>query len=457
MSVHTSNKGLDLPIEGEPARDVVDQVTSRHVALLGQDYPGLRPTMHIQVGDDVRRGQLLFEDKKTPGLRFTSPGTGKVLAIHRGERRVFQSLVIRLSADERSGRAGISDQVSLSSYTGKDADSLTREEIRALLIESGQWTSLRARPFGRVANPADVPHSLFITAIDTNPLAASVEDVIDARREDFERGLRVLAKLTDGAVYVCTAESSSFPIPAPCRHEQFRGPHPAGTVGYHIHSLDPVDRNKTVWHAGYQDVLAIGSLVASGELDLERVVSLAGPAVREPRHIRTRVGASIDEIVSGRLQDGENRALSGSVLSGRKAMGEVLGYLGRFHIQVSAIREERERHFLGWLSPGGRKFSVKPAFLSSLLPKRNFAMTSSTNGSPRAIVPIGSYEKVMPMDLLPTFLVRALVMHDVERAEQLGCLELEEEDVSLLSFVCPGKTDFGRHLREVLTTIEKEG
>ena len=457
MSVHRSKKGLDLPILGEPARGIEDHDAPHRVALLGADYPGLRPTMHVKVGDEVRRGQLLMEGKKMPGVRFTSPGSGKVVAVHRGERRAFHSLVIELSSADRAGRVGAADQVSFASFTGRHPNTLGRDDVQSLLAESGQWTALRARPFGRVPDPATTPHSIFVTAMDTNPLAPHVEDVVEGRHRDFERGLIVLTKITDGPVYVCTADESSVPVPEPCRREVFRGPHPAGTVGYHIHRLDPVDRNKVVWHVNYQDVLAIGALFDNGELDLERVVSLAGPAVTRPRQIRSRVGASLDDMVEGELAAGENRVISGSVLSGRKAMGDELGYLGRYHLQVSVIREGREREFLGWLAPGANKFSVKATFLSTFLPGKKFAFSTSTNGSPRAIVPIGSYEKVMPMDILPTFLLRALVMGDVERSARLGCLELEEEDLALCSFVCPGKTDYGVHLRDVLTTIEKEG
>lgn len=456
MSVHRSKKGLDLPILGEPARGIEDHDTPHRVALLGADYPGLRPTMHVKVGDEVRRGQLLMEDKKVPGVRFTSPGSGKVVAVHRGERRAFLSLVIELSSADKAGRVGAADQVSFSSFTGSHPHTLGRDDVQSLLVESGQWTALRSRPFGRVSNPATTPHSIFVTAMDTNPLAPHVEDVLEGRHDDFERGLIVLSRLTDGPVYVCTADDTSVPVPEPCRREVFRGPHPAGTVGYHIHRLDPVDHNKVVWHINYQDVVAVGALFDKGELNLERVISLAGPAVTRPRQIRSRVGASLDDMVEGELASGENRVISGSVLSGRKAMGDELGYHGRFHLQVSVIREGREREFLGWLAAGANKFSVKATFLSTLLPGKKFAFSTSTNGSPRAIVPIGSYEKVMPMDILPTFLLRALVMGDVERSKRLGCLELEEEDLALCSFVCPGKTDYGVHLRDVLTAIEKE-
>lgn len=457
MPVHRSKKGLDLPIAGEPARGIEDHAAPSRVALMGADYPGLRPTMHVKVGDEVRRGQLLLEDKKNPGVRHTSPGSGKVVAVHRGDRRVFQSLVIELSSADKSGRVGAPDQVTFSSFTGSHPKTLSRDEVRSLLVESGQWTALRARPFGRVADPSTTPHSIFVTAMDTNPLAPRVDEALERRHGELERGLIALTKLTDGPVYVCTADESTVPVPEPCRREVFRGPHPAGTPGYHIHCLDPVDRNKTVWYIDYQDVIATGAMLDKGELFLERVISLAGPQVTRPRQIRARIGASLDDMVERELKDGENRVISGSVLSGRKAMGEALGYLGRYHSQVCVIREAREREFLGWLGPGANSFSVKPAFVSKLFPGKKFALTSSTNGSPRAIVPIGSFEKVMPMDILPTFLLRALLMGDVERAEHLGCLELEEEDVALCSFVCPGKNDYGVHLRKVLTAIEKEG
>jgi len=457
MSVHRCKKGLDLPIVGEPAGGIEDHDAPSRVALLGADYPGLRPTMHVKAGDEVRRGQLLMEDKKMPGVRFTSPGSGKIVAVHRGDRRAFQSVVIELSSADRAGRVGAPDQTSFTSYTGNHPNKLSRDDVRELLIESGQWTALRARPFGRVASPEVVPHSIFVTAMDTNPLAPNVVEALEGRHGDFERGLIALTKLTDGPVYVCTADDATIPVPEQCRREVFRGPHPAGTVGFHIHTIDPVDRNKTVWYINYQDVAATGRLFDKGELDLTRVVSLAGPVVTRPRQIRARVGVSLDDLVDGELASGENRVISGSVLSGRKAMSDALGYLGRYHLQISVIREGREREFLGWLAPGANKFSVKPAFLSKLIPGRKFALTSSTNGSPRAIVPIGSYEKVFPLDILPTFLLRAIVMGDVERAEELGCLELEEEDVALCSFVCPGKIDYGVHLRKVLATIEKEG
>ncbi len=465
MALHKIKKGLNLPITGEPQQQIEDAPAPGRVALVAADYHGMKPTMQVKVGDGVRRGQLLFEDKKTPGVRYTAIAGGKVTAIHRGARRALQSVVIELDDGERAGKA---DTVRFAADTGKHPAELSGDQVKELLLESGLWTALRARPFGKVADPAKKPHSIFVTAIDSNPLAADPTVVLQGREDDFERGVAALAKLTDGDVYVCTGAGTSWPVPrspgggqagdrARIKLEEFSGPHPAGTAGLHIHRLDPVDRRKVVWHAGYQDTIAIGKLFHRGELDVSRVVSLAGPAVTRPRLLRSRVGASTDDLASGETANTETRVVSGSVLSGRTAQGEVHGYLGRYHGQVSVLAEGREREFLGWLAPGASKYSTTSSFLSSFLPGKKYAFTTTTNGSDRAIVPIGLYERVFPIDILPSFLLRALAMGDVEQAEALGALELDEEDLALLTFVCPSKSEHGQKLRNVLTIIEKEG
>ena len=429
----------------------------RRVALLADDYVGVRPTMRVTVGDNVKRGELLFEDKKRPGVRFTAPAAGTVLAIHRGDRRSFRSIVIELSREEREGRGA--DATRLGSFSGRHPSGLSDDDVRELLVESGLWVSIRARPFSRVADPETRPQAIFVTAIDTEPFAPDVDVVLEGAHGPFERGLAVLSRLTDGVVYVCTALDSGVPMPVGerIRHEEFAGVHPAGTAGLHIHLLDPVARGKLVWHVGYQDVVAIGRLFETGELAVDRVVALAGPAQPRPRLVRTRLGASTADLLAAAPVDEGTRVVSGSLLSGRLAAGDMVGFLGRYHRQVCLIREGRDRELLGWLAPGLGKFSASRTFLSTLLPRRRFAFNTSTNGSRRAIIPVGLYERVMPMDLLPTPLLRALVMQDVERAEELGCLELDEEDLALCSFVCPSKLDYGAALRAVLTTIETEG
>lgn len=463
MAVHTINKGLDLPITGAPEQKIVDAAKVTRVAIVAADYPGMKPRMHVKVGDSVKRGDPLFDDRKTEGVMFTSPGAGKVVAVNRGEFRALQSVVVELSASEREGKPAPDEYRSFPTFTAGMGDTpakLSRDVVVALLAESGLWVSLRARPHGRVPAPkAAPPHSIFVTAMDSNPLAASVDVAIAGCEKDFERGLAVVGRLTSGKVHLCKAPGGKLPTPkqAELEVQEFDGPHPAGTVGLHIHLIDPVDRNKIVWHLGYQDVIAIGRLFATGKLEVERVVSLAGPTVKKPRLLRTRAGACLDEIVAGELENVENRVISGSVLSGRQAMGEQLGYLGRYHLQISALREGREREFLGWMKPGADMFSTSGAYVSALTPSKKFAFTTAANGSHRHMVPIGMFERVFPFDILPTFLLRALLIKDLSRAEELGVLELDEEDLALCTFVCPGKQDYGPILRDNLDTIWKEG
>lgn len=459
MAVHKIKRGLTLPISGEPEQRIEPSKPVTRVALVAADYVGMKPQMAVDVGDSVKRGQLLFIDKKTPGVRYTAPGAGTVVAINRGAKRALQTLVIELSPGEQSGAPGADEFAAFESYTGNDPAGLSRDQIKALLLESGMWTALRTRPFSRVPNPETTPNALFITATNTHPLAPSVDAVYEGHEADFERGVLCVSKLCDGPVFLCKHPGSKVSAGAHSgvRVEEFTGPHPAGNVGLHIHRLYPVNRQRVVWHLGYQDVIAIGALFRSGQLDVSRVISLAGPQVAKPRLIQSRIGVSTDELVAGELRDGENRVISGSVLGGRTAIGEVHGFLGRYTDQISVLLEGREREFLGWLSLGLNRFSTINTFLSRFTPTRKFAFTTSTNGSERAMVPIGMYERVMPFDLLPTFLLRAIIVDDVERAELLGVLELDEEDVALCTFVCPGKYEYGPILRRNLTIIEKEG
>lgn len=457
MGLHRIRKGLDLPIQGRPRQEIEPGPAPARVALLADDYIGMKPTMLVAAGDSVRRGQALFEDKKTPGVRYTAPAGGEVVAVNRGERRALQSVVIQLDAAELAGGG---DCVAFASFRGKHPTELPPQQVRDLLVESGLWTALRARPFGRVPPPAGVPHSVFITAADTNPLAPAVDPVLRGNEDHFARGVAALARVADSApLYVCKSQGSAVAAPSlpNVRLEEFAGPHPSGTAGLHIHLLDPVDRAKQVWHLDYQDAIAVGKLFATGALPVDRVVALAGPAVLRPRLLRTRLGAATAALTRRELAAGEVRVISGPVLSGRRAAGEVFGYLGRYHAQVCALREDARRRMLGWLTPGTGTFSVLNLFLAKWLPRRDFAFTTTTHGSERAMVPVGTYERVMPLDILPAPLLRALLMPNPERAEELGALELLEEDLALCSFASPEKADFGRLLRGVLSTLEKEG
>jgi Na+-transporting NADH:ubiquinone oxidoreductase subunit A len=442
MALHTLRRGLDLPLAGAPAQAVDRARATRRAAVLAADYPGLKPTMLVQPGDRVLRGTPLVEDKRMPGVRLASPASGIVQAVNRGERRALISIVVDVAADD-----GPDSTVPLDRGT----------DVRTLLLQSGLWAALRARPFGHVADPALRPAAIFVTAIDTRPHAPSVEILLRERGEDLRRGIDALLALTDGPVYVCTPPGLDLAPPADARVkvETFEGPHPAGLAGTHIHRLCPVGHSRSVWYAGCQDVAAIGRLVAGGILDVERVVSLAGPGVTRPRLLRTTLGASLDDLVAGEIAADPQRVISGSVLDGRTARGPVEGFLGRYHQQVSVLPEGRERELFGWIAPGSRKFSVFPVVLGAL-GRKPLALDTTTNGGRRAMVPVGAFERVMPLDVLPTFLLRALLMKDDERAEALGALELEEDDLALCTFVSPGKDDFGPLLRAALARLEKE-
>lgn len=442
-------RGLDLPITGSPEQVIADdgrQVKS--VAIVGFDYAGMKPTMQVAVGDRVKKGQILFEDKKTPGTYYTSPAGGVVAAINRGEKRVFQSVVVDIDGDEEE---------TFAQYEATQLSTLNREQVVDNLVKSGQWTAFRTRPFSKVPAVDTTPHSIFVTAIDTHPLAADPTVVIAEQSEAFGQGLEVIGRLTEGKVFVCQAANKQVSTGnAKVATEAFAGPHPAGLPGTHIHHLDPVNAHKSVWHIGYQDVIAIGKLFTTGKLYVDRVVALAGPQAEKPRLIRTRVGADLTALCAGEQKAGENRLISGSVFGGRSGKGP-FSYLGRYHTQVSILLEGSQRELFGWLSPGKDKHSVLGIFLSKLSPNRRLNFTTTTNGSARAMVPVGNYEKVMPLDILPTQLLRALIVGDTVVAQQLGCLELDEEDLALCSYVCAGKYEYGPILRDNLTRIEVEG
>jgi len=474
MALHKIEKGLDLPIPGKPLQVVRGETPCTRVAVVADDFPGMKARMRVEEGETVQRGQVLFEDRKRPGVLHTAPGAGRVIGIHRGQKRALQSVVIDLSDGERRGEPGPDEFASFASYTEAAPESLSRDQIRALLVESGLWTAIRERPYSKVPEPKSTADALFITAIDTDPHAPLPEVVLEDRMEDFILGTSLVAKLLDGPTYLCVSEYSEIGDRAPegVRVERFAGPHPSGTVGLHIHCLRPVNRNRSVWHIGYQDVAAVGRLFSTGRLDVSRIISIAGPTVEDPRLTRTRLGACVSQIVQSDLEAAEKvarkttgdadatieiRAISGSVLSGKRTHGDAFDFMGRYDRQISLLEEDREHVFLGWLTPGSNLFSITGIYLSKIFKPSRYRFTTNLNGSPRAMVPLGLYERVMPMDIMPTFLLRALIVGDIERAEELGVLELDEEDLALCTYVCPGKTNYGPILRKNLETIEKEG
>ena len=444
----TIKKGLDLPISGEPEQVIQNGPAISEVAVLGEEYVGMRPSMAVKVGDNVKKGQVLFSDKRNEGVLFTAPASGVVKEINRGAKRVLQSVVISVQGNE---------SIQFAKHESKQLITLERSKIVDNLVESGAWTAFRTRPFSKVPAIDAKPASIFVTAMDTNPLAADATVIINENQQAFTDGLALLAQLTVGKVYVCKGQAA-LPSSGVANVEEkvFTGVHPAGLAGTHIHFVDPVSATKQVWSINYQDVIAFGQLFTSGEVYSSKVISIAGPAISTPRLVRTTTGASIKELTAGELIDGQVRVISGSVLCGVTATGPH-AYLGRYHNQVSALVEGYEKELFGWGAPGLNKHSVARVFLSALNPAKKFSFTTTTGGSKRAMVPIGQYERVMPLDILPTVLLRDLIVGDTDGAQSLGCLELDEEDLALCTYACPGKYEYGSILRECLSKIEKEG
>jgi Na+-transporting NADH:ubiquinone oxidoreductase subunit A len=446
------SKGIDIPFKGSPSKSLSSKY-SNTVSVVGPDFKGMKPTMLVKEGEAVKRGQPLFIDKRYEGVNYCSPISGFVKKIQRGQRRVLENLIVERSSAEN-------DAFTYQGYKGPSLDSYHSDEVASLLKEAGLWVSFRTRPFSKVPNPERSPASIFITAMDSNPLAFDPELFIQDHQAAFLNGLKFIEKLKEVPVNVCVKNGYRFLVEETdkIKIHEFSGVHPSGNVGTHIHYIDPVSPSKEVWHIGYQDVVAIGYLFSRGEYFSERWVSVAGPGVKEPRVLKTIQGSDVLSLLDGELKSTNDnyRIISGSVLIGKK-VDEIFPYLGRFHQSIIALEEDRERVFLGWHDAGFSRFSVMRTFLSKLTPGKKFNFGTSTHGSYRAMVPVGAYEKVFPFEILPTLLLKALYSGNTDEAQLLGCLELDEEDLALCTYVDPGKVDFGPLLRKSLDTIQREG
>jgi Na+-transporting NADH:ubiquinone oxidoreductase subunit A len=441
-------RGLNLPLTGRPDQEITVGNGVSSVALQGTDFIGLKPRLLIEQGQQVLVGQPLFVDKRDPEVSYTAPASGTVTLINRGARRILQSVVIELDGSQ----AECDDYRSLA---GTDPASLSPADVATPLYKSGLWSAFRTRPYNKVPQSGTRPAAIFITAIDTQPLAADPALVVREHALAFTCGVRVIAQLTDGCVHMCTAPDWQGPAVEGAQHTEFAGPHPAGLAGTHINYLHPVGTDRTVWHIAYQDVIAIGKLFVEGQLWTERIVALGGQGFARPRLVSTQLGASIDDLTAGELVENLSvRLISGSVLNGHTATGPA-AWLGRYHTQVTALPERGKRKLFGWLRSGGYSFAGR---LSSHTPApAGQSLTTGQYGRLTAMLPIDAFDKVMPLDMLPGPLLKALLIKDTDQAQQLGCLELAPEDLALCTFVCPGKNDYGAVLLENLEQIERDG
>ncbi|HQM04375.1 MAG TPA: Na(+)-translocating NADH-quinone reductase subunit A [Tenuifilaceae bacterium] len=441
-------RGLNIPMEGRAENVLVRKNMSETYGVKPLDFPGLLPKLEVQEGDVVRAGTPLFYDKYRPEVKFSSPVSGEVVEIRRGERRQILEVVVKANGS-----------VEYQVFGAAQPAALTRNQVVEKLLVSGVWPYIRQRPFGIVANPNDTPKAIFISCFDTAPLAPDMDFSIQGEDENFQAGIDALSKLTPGKIHLgLNADypaASAFAKANGVEHHYFRGPHPAGNVGVHIHHIDPIGKGDVVWVVNPLDVVIIGRLFLKGIYDASRVIALAGSEVTSPRYYRVISGAQIDSITSGNLNSNiELRHISGNVLTGTKV--EPFGYLGFYDNMVTVIPEGNHYEFFGWMSPGFNKFSASRTFLSRLTPWRKFKFDTNLHGGKRAYVITGQYEKVMPMDILPVHLIKAILANDIERMEQLGIYEVVEEDMALCEYVCTSKTDVQQILRKGIESLIKE-
>ena len=443
MATYTIKKGLNLPIAGSTSTtDCVQGAAAQQVALLPQEAWGIKVQMLVAVGDQVKVGSPLFCDRRDPDVIFTSPAAGTVAAVNRAARRAVQSVVIDV--------ANFDEHAEMPSSDG------SRASLVATLAASGLWPNLRQRPFDKVALSSATPQAIFVTATDTNPLAVDPLHLVAGRETDVQAGLKAMLTLSGGKVYFNTDGAndwSAFLVEGVEQHA-FKGPHPAGNAGVHINALHPVNLARNVWHVDVQNLADMGAYLNSGKVPTARKVAVVGPAASKSEIVETQRGASMDVFSS--YANSAVRFVSGSLLAGATANpGEEKGFLGRFAQQVSIVDDAPEREFINWMKPIGSRWSMSGTYLAKFV-KKSFTTDTDLNGGERAIVPIGSYEKVMPFDIMPTQLIKALASNDVTMAEKLGVLEIVEEDIALCQYVCPSKVDITDMLRTMLTLIEKE-
>ena len=435
------SKGLDLPISGTPSLNITDEPKCSSVSLLGNDFVGMKPTMMVRIGEKVKAGQKIFEDKKNPGIFYTSPAGGEVKSINRGDKRKFLSVEIEISDNEDFEYFDLSHKH-------------RPNEIKQSLINSGTWNAFRTRPFNRTPSIDSSPKALFINCCDTNPLSADPYSIINHDKDLFDEGLNILLSLFDCNIHLCYQNDNFDLSNKQIQYHQFNGPHPAGLTGTHISKIHPVNLNNSVWSINYQDVMSIGYLKINQKIRTHKIISLGGPSVFEPSLLNVRICGNIDEISAGKIKE-NGRLISGSVLHGHTSEG-VMSYLGFYDSQISCLPDEVNEFFMNWLLPGSNLHSKLNVFISSFIKPKNFIFNTSIGGGDRAIVPISSYEEVIPMNILVTQLLKALVVGDTEMAIDLGMLELVPEDLALCSYVCPSKYDYASILMDNLNNLYLE-
>ena len=473
----TIRKGLDLPISGAAEKRLTDARSIMTYAIKPTDFVGLTPRLLVEEGEMVDVGDALFCDKSDERIRFTSPVSGRVKAIVRGEKRKLLEVVVEM--DPKSFGSARPDSKSSPIPMGANA-------IKEAMLQCGLWTQLRQRPFGTAASPDDNPKAIFVSTFSSAPLAPDYDFIMRGKEEALKKGLEALAKLTNGKVHVCFRPNQRLAKQLSTLNSQLsthyiKGSHPAGNIGTQIAHIDPINKGEIVWTMNLQDVAVLGELVATGIYKPERIVAVTGPNTKNPHYYRVRFGACLAEITKAQLLNDEypkmdandatkeNRVISGDILSGTQIAAD--GFLSAYDDLVSILPEGDYYDFMGWLMPGFRKFSFSRTFLSGFMPKSTFKpmgielprfekfwkFDTNTHGDMRPLVFTGNFERVFPFDIYPTQLIKACIIGDIELMENLGIYEVEPEDFALCEFIDTSKTDIQTIIREALEKLRKEG
>ncbi|HAM98076.1 MAG TPA: NADH:ubiquinone reductase (Na(+)-transporting) subunit A [Marinilabiliales bacterium] len=442
------SKGLNIPLKGKAEKILSPgQIIGSTIALKPTDFPNLTPKAAIKEGDKVKAGDVIFYDKNTPEIKFTSPVSGTLKSIVRGERRKILEFVIEADSI-----------IEYQQFTVGDVANLSKEQITELLLNSGTWPFVRQRPYNIIANPTDTPKAIFISGFDSSPLAPDLDFLLNGQDADFQKGIQALKKLTEGDIHLTVngvfPTSKLFENTKDVELHTIVGPHPAGNVGIQIHHIDPMNKGEVVWFIHPQDVLIIGRLFNKGIFDATRIIALTGSEVEKPRYYRTILGSSIDKFLKDNIKPGNHRYISGNVLTGTRIGKE--DFLGFYHHQITVIPDGNQYEFMGWLAPGFNKFSLSRTFFSWLMPNKEYVINANVRGGRRALMITGNFEKVFPMDLLPMQLLKAMIIEDIDLMEKLGIYEVVEEDFALCEFVDTSKTDIQAIVRKGLDLMIKE-
>ena len=448
MSVEVKlRKGVNIRLKGSADKIVSDAPEENTYAIRPSDFPGLVPKMILKEGAEVKAGTPLFYDKSDERIRLSSPVSGEIAEIRRGEKRKILEVVIL--ADKK---------VQYVDYGKSDVSSASRESIISKLLDSGVWPFIKQRPFDVIADPDQKPKSIFISAFNSAPMGEDYDFIMHRNDAAFQSGLDVLKKLTDGKIHLNINGSikadDTFLNAKGVQINKIYGPHPAGNVGIQIHHIDPINKGEVVWVVNPQDVMIIGRLFTQGRFDASRMIALCGSMVKSPKYYKTMLGASVKNLLNGQLEEGNKRVISGNVLTGTRIAED--GFVGFYDNEVSVIPEGGKDEFFGWMAPGFNKFSLSKTFFTWMMPKKEFSLDTNMNGEERAFVMSGEYEKVIPMDIYPVHLLKAILVEDIELMENLGIYEVSPEDFALAEFACTSKINAQSIVRMGLDLVRKE-